>query len=70
MSLGHFDVLPATHVHAHLDDCVALRWVSHVITSVNLCHDIPIDSLSFLLFSFSLSFHLVMISHLIVPSYF
>ena len=44
MSLGHFDVLPTTPAHVHIDDFVALPSIGHVKTYVDLCHDIPTDS--------------------------
>ena len=45
MSLGHFDALPATPAHVHIDDCVTLPSIGHDMTYLG--HDIPTDSFSF-----------------------
>ena len=48
ISLGRFDMPLTTHVHAHIDVSDALPSVGHIMTYVDLCHDIPTDSFSFL----------------------
>ena len=47
ISLGHFDMRLTTPTHAHVDACDTLPLVGHIMTYVDLCHDIPIDCLSF-----------------------
>lgn len=56
----HCDLLATALPHAHMDACDVPLSVNHIMTNVNLCHDLPTDSFCFLLFPFYLAFHLVM----------
>ena len=47
ISFSHLDILPATHAHVKVDDCVALPSVGQVMIFIDLCHDILINSFSF-----------------------